>query len=190
MAAARALLASWGAWSLLTVFACAVTTVAAQEGEPVAKVAAARLSYPRMNLATGYEVDSSWPARPKDVKWGAMAGIAIGRSQQVWTFNRGPVPVQVYSAGGQPVRSWGQGQFREPHSVRIDRNGFVWLVDSGLHVVQKFSPEGTLVMTLGTPGEPGEDSTHLNRPTDVAAGTFRTRFRDRRLRQQSHRPLQ
>jgi sugar lactone lactonase YvrE len=126
------------------------------------------MAYPRTNLSTAYEVVPSWPVRPKDVKWGAVAGIAICPSQQIWTFNRGPVPVQVYTADGQLVRSWGQGQFREPHSVRIDSNGFVWLVDSGLHVVQKFAPEGKLLLTLGTPAEPGEDSTHLNRPTDVA----------------------
>ena len=28
--------------------------------------------------------------------------------------------------------------------------------------------DGKLLLTLGTPGEPGEDSTHLNRPTDIA----------------------
>ena len=50
------------------------------------------------------------------------------------------------------VRTWGQGQFREPHQVRIDRKGDVWLVDSGLHVVRKYTPEGKLLLTLGTPG--------------------------------------
>ena len=76
---------------------------------------------------------------PKDLTWGAMAGIAVGATDQVWTFNRGPVPVQVYTPDGELVRSWGQGQFREPHQVRIDRQGFVWLVDSGQHVVKKYS---------------------------------------------------
>jgi sugar lactone lactonase YvrE len=97
-----------------------------------------------------------------------MAGIALGPSDEVWTFNRGPVPVQVYTTRGELVRSWGQGQFREPHQVRIDAQGFVWLADSGLHVVQKYTQEGKLLLTLGTSGEPGDDTTHLNRPTDVA----------------------
>jgi len=97
-----------------------------------------------------------------------MAGIAIGPGDQIWTFNRGAMPVQVYTPDGKFVRSWGQGDFREPHQVRIDPKGNVWLVDSGLHVVKKFTSEGKLLLTLGTPGEPGEDSTHLNRPTDVA----------------------
>ncbi len=146
---------------------CLAPALAAQEREPAPKIAM-RPSYPRTNLSTGYEVVSSWPARSKNLMWGAVAGIALSPSDQIWTFNRGAVPVQVYTAAGELVRSWGQGQFREPHQVRIDRNGGVWLVDSGLHVVKKFTSEGKLLLTLGTPGEPGEDSTHLNRPTDVA----------------------
>jgi DNA-binding beta-propeller fold protein YncE len=142
-------------------------TVAAQDREPIPKLAF-RSSYPRTNLSTGYDVVPSWPSRPKNLTWGAVAGIAISPSDQIWTFNRGPVPVQVYTADGEFVRSWGEGQFREPHQVRIDREGFVWLVDSGRHVVKKFTPEGKLHLTLGSDDEPGEDSTHLNRPTDVA----------------------
>jgi DNA-binding beta-propeller fold protein YncE len=142
-------------------------TLAAQEREPAPKYEM-RPAYPRTNLSTAYEAVPSWPARPKNLTWGAVAGIAISPSDQIWTFNRGTVPVQVYTASGELVRSWGQGQFREPHQVRIDHDGGVWLVDSGLHVVKKFTPEGKLLLTLGTAGEPGEDSTHLNRPTDVA----------------------
>jgi DNA-binding beta-propeller fold protein YncE len=141
--------------------------LAAQERERAPAVAA-RPSYPRTNLSTGYEPVASWPARPREMTWGAMAGIAISPSGQIWTFNRGPVPVQVYTADGELVSAWGQGRFREPHQVRIDRDGFVWLVDSGMHVVRKFTPDGKLLLTLGTPGEPGEDSAHLNRPTDLA----------------------
>jgi sugar lactone lactonase YvrE len=154
-------------WTILLLVLCLVRSIAAQEREPAAE-ATARPSYPRVNLATGYEVVRSWPARPKDLAWGAMAGIAIGPSDQVWTFNRGAVPVQVYTSHGELVRSWGQGQFREPHQVRIDQAGNIWLADSGLHVVREFTPEGKLLLTLGTPGEAGEDTTHFNRPTDVA----------------------
>jgi NHL repeat len=153
-----------GIWCLLFGM---LRTAAAQEREP-ASMPGLRSSYPRINLSTGYDVVSSWPARPKHLTWGAIAGIAISPSDQIWTFNRGAVPVQVYTAEGALVRSWGEGQFREPHQVRFDREGFVWLVDSGQHVVKKFTPEGKLLLTLGTPDEPGADSTHLNRPTDVA----------------------
>jgi len=144
-----------------------VRPIAAQVAEAAPKQGL-RASYPRINLATGYEVISSWPAGHKDLPWGAVAGIAVGPDDQIWTFNRGKVPVQVYSVNGELLRSWGEGLFREPHQVRVDRQGGIWLVDSGLHCVRKYTPDGKLLLTLGTPGQAGEDSTHLNRPTDVA----------------------
>jgi NHL repeat len=155
-------------WFGVTLLLCYLApALAAQEREQALKIGV-RPSYPRTNLSTGYEVVPSWPTRSKELAWGAVAGIAISPSGQIWTFNRGAVPVQVYTPEGKLISSWGQGQFREPHQVRIDHDGNVWLVDSGLHVVKKFTPEGKLLLTLGTVGEPGEDSTHLNRPTDVA----------------------
>jgi hypothetical protein len=156
-----------GGVSVLVVLVHSAATRAAQDGVPASKQTK-RPAYPRTNLATGYQAVASWPVHSKDLTWGAMAGITIDRSDQIWTFNRGAVPVQVYTADGKLVRSWGQGQFREPHQVRIDQKGNVWLADSGLHVVRKYTPEGKLLLTLGTPGESGEDSTHLNRPTDMA----------------------
>ncbi len=128
---------------------------------------ASRASYPRVNLAIGYDVDRTWPDE-RDRGWGAMAGIALDAAGQIWLFNRGDVPVQVYTAAGKLVGSWGRGQFREPHQVRVDGEGNVWLVDSGLHVVRKCTQDGKPLLTLGTLDQAGEDSAHFNRPTDVA----------------------
>jgi sugar lactone lactonase YvrE len=139
----------------------------AQERIQVAKPPAGA-SYPRINLATGYEAVSDWPDSAAHHAWGAVAGIAVDASSNVWVFHRGKIPVEVYSAAGKPVRAWGEGDFREPHQIRIDRDGNIWLVDSGLHTVRKFTTDGRVLLTLGTPGAPGDDSTHFNRPTDVA----------------------
>jgi NHL repeat len=163
----RPTLSLFGWLMVLTLLVFPVPQIAAQVRE-AAPQQALRSTYPRINLATGYEVISSWPAGHKDNIWGAVAGMAIAPDDQIWIFNRGAVPVQVYNDAGELLRSWGEGQFREPHQVRIDRQGDVWLVDSGLHCVRKYTPDGKLLVTLGTRGEPGEDSTHLNRPTDVA----------------------
>jgi DNA-binding beta-propeller fold protein YncE len=138
-----------------------------QAQDAVSAQHAPRVSYPRVNLAVGYDVDPKWPA-DQEHAWGAMAGIALDASRRIWLFNRGDVPVQVFTDMGKIVRSWGRGQFREPHQVRIDGEGNVWLVDSSLHIVRKFTQEGVLLLTLGTPDTAGDDSAHLNRPTDVA----------------------
>jgi DNA-binding beta-propeller fold protein YncE len=118
---------------------------------------------------TEYDVAPEWPQRPENISGkGWVSGLAIDDKDQVWFFRKGPDPVQVYTADGKFVRSWGRDQFVNPHYLRIDPEGNIWVTDFGLHVVQKFTPEGKLLLTIGVPGEKGEDETHLNMPTDMA----------------------
>ncbi len=118
---------------------------------------------------TEYDVDPDWPQRPDHISGsGWVSGLAVDDQDQVWFFRKGPDPVQVYTADGKFVRSWGRDQFLNPHHLRIGPDGNIWVADFGLHVVQKFSPEGKLLQTLGVRGEMGEDETHFNKPTDMA----------------------
>jgi DNA-binding beta-propeller fold protein YncE len=124
--------------------------------------------YPRVNLATRYEVDPSWPQKPSDYLWKAVPGIAVDAQDRVWIFTRSTPPVQVYDIQGRLLRAWGERDIQTAHHLRIDHEGSVWIADIGLHVIRKFSPGGELLATLGTPGEPGDDQSHLNKPTDMA----------------------
>lgn len=124
--------------------------------------------YPRINLAAGFELDARWPRKPAEFDWKDMPGVAVDAQDQVWVFNRGNVPVQVYGREGNLIRSWGREQVGRAHHIKIDPEGNVWLADIGLHVVRKFTPEGKLLLTLGTPGSAGADAHHLNQPTDMA----------------------
>jgi len=120
-------------------------------------------------VVTEYDVDPSWPKRPDNVSGkGWVSGLAVDSQDQVWFFRKGPDPVQVYTADGDFVRTWGKGMFESPHHLRIDHDGNVWVADFGLHVVQKFTPDGKLLMTLGARGEKGKDEKHFNMPTDMA----------------------
>ncbi len=80
----------------------------------------------------------------------------------------------VVDSEGNIVEEWTQWDsiFRRPHSVAInpyDPEKHVWVVDDRQHAVYKFTNDGQrLVQTLGVPGEPGTDETHLNRPTFLA----------------------
>ncbi len=126
-------------------------------------------AYPRVNLATAYEVDPNWPQRPLDVYWGAVPGIAVDAQDNVWVFTRTNPTVQVYAPDGRYLFGWrddrpGAGA----HFIRIDREGNVWMADVGLHVVRKFSRDGKPLLTLGTEGEPGEDARHFFKPADIA----------------------
>lgn len=54
------------------------------------------------------------------------------------------------------------------HSVRVDPQGNVWLVDAAGHVVYKMDEHGKEIMRLGTKGVSGTSPTTFNLPTDVA----------------------
>lgn len=126
--------------------------------------------YPRTNLSVSYEVDPNWPQKPDHVEWGQMPGVAVDASDNVWIYTRAKPPVQVYSPEGKLIRAWGDEVIGKAHHIKIDRDGFIWLTDIGLHVVRKFTREGQLLLTVGTPGEKGADGSHLYMPTDVAFG--------------------
>jgi DNA-binding beta-propeller fold protein YncE len=125
--------------------------------------------YPHVNTAVAYRVDPHWPQKPSDLQWGAVSGIAVDDRDQVYVFTRSDDPVQVYDgATGKLVRTWGRGVVGSAHHIKIDPEGNVWVADIGLHVVQKCTPEGKVLLTLGTPGKAGRDRTHMNQPTDMA----------------------
>jgi streptogramin lyase len=54
------------------------------------------------------------------------------------------------------------------HSVRIDPQGNIWIVDAPGHVVYKLNPDGKEIMRLGTKGTSGTGPNAFNLPTDVA----------------------
>jgi len=148
---------SWWCLLALTLLAMASTaapTSFAQDDDPV---------------VTEYDVVPSWPKRPEHISGqGWVSGLSVDAEDRVWFFRKGPDPVQVYTADGDFVRSWGKGLFDNPHHLRIDHEGHIWVADFGLHVVQKFTPEGKLLLTLGVRGERGRDETHFDMPTDMA----------------------
>jgi 6-bladed beta-propeller len=124
--------------------------------------------YPRISLATWYEVDATWPEKPGNIQWGHVPGIAVDAKDQVWVYTRAIPPVQIYTSEGKFVRSWGEDQIKTAHHMKFDQHGNVWLADIGYHVVMQFTPDGKLLKTLGTKGQAGCDETHLDQPTDMA----------------------
>ena len=147
----------------MTLGAAAVLSavaVSASAGQP---------NYPPQPTVIEYTVDPAWQKRPAEFgPRAAVPSIAIDQQDRVWCLERCQVPVQVYSSQGDLVKSWGQGELKGPHSLRFDNKGNAWIADFVAHVVKKFTPEGKLLLTLGTPGKAGEDETHFNAPTDMA----------------------
>ncbi len=126
--------------------------------------------YPKVNAAAGYQVDAAWPNRPPNAKWAEVPGVAVDAQDRVYVYTRTDLLVHVYDADGRFLRAWGHDTLKPgaAHHIKIDHEGNVWLADIADHVVRKFTPEGKPLLTLGTVGVAGRDSTHLNQPTDMA----------------------
>ncbi|MBM3933069.1 MAG: hypothetical protein FJ319_02005 [SAR202 cluster bacterium] len=93
--------------------------------------------------------------------------VAVDAKDNVFVFGRGKPSVIVMNRDGEVLRSWGDGLFTNPHGITIGPDGAVYCVDVGDHTVRKFTPEGKLLMTLGTPGKATMDKP-FNRPSHAA----------------------
>jgi DNA-binding beta-propeller fold protein YncE len=54
------------------------------------------------------------------------------------------------------------------HSVRVDPQGNIWVVDAAGHIVYKLNQDGKEIMRLGARGVSGTSQSTFNLPTDVA----------------------
>ena len=93
------------------------------------------------------------------------AGLYMGEGTGVATNSKGHVFVYVRSGEtrlfefdqtGAFVKEFGAGSygFSFAHAVRVDKDDNVWAVDEGTNVIQKFSPDGKLLMVLGKRPDP------------------------------------
>jgi DNA-binding beta-propeller fold protein YncE len=136
-----------------------------------------------------------WAELPEGREWGSTAGIDIDPTDgHVWAYERcgsgsagGPGvncdnnrvdPIFKFDRHtGQVLANFGAGVFVTPHGIAVDDDGNVWVTDfagneAGTkgHQVHKFSPDGELLMSLGTAGRPGSQPGQLNQPNDVIVG--------------------
>lgn len=101
-----------------------------------------------------YTADDCWAKLPDGFRWTEVAAVAVDSHDRVFAFHRGERPVMVFDRDGEFLTSWGDDQFVRPHGITIDADGAVYCTDDGDHTVKKFTPEGRLLMTLGTSGRP------------------------------------
>ena len=112
-------------------------------------------------------VDPTWPRKQASFEWGQMPGVAVDSRDQIYIFTRGRPAVQVYQPDGTFLRAWDTENPSGAHFIRIDPAGNVWIADIRSHVVCKYSPQGSLLLTLGQAGHAGADESHFDRPTDM-----------------------
>jgi len=135
-------------------------------------------SSPGKSMALGkhrleYEVLEGWDLLPDGWSYVEVAGVACDSKDRVYVFNRGAHPMIVFDKDGKFLNAWGEGMFKGPHGIFIDRDDHLWLADDKDHTVHKFTPDGRKLMTLGEPGKAADTGYKIGvSPVLRAAGPF------------------
>ena len=115
-----------------------------------------------------YRVVEGWGRLPSQWSWGTISAVACDSQDRVYVYTRGDHPLLVFDREGNLLASWGEGVVQMAHGIFVDAADNVYCTDRGAHCVYRFNHRGVVVMTLGTPGDPGEDGQPFDQPTDVA----------------------
>ena len=163
---------------LLRIMACLICLpLFAQEAQQVDKEAEANAA---TDLRARIEASPQLPfegmrfaIQAPAIGWesGAVSWIAVDGRGNIYEIQRGDKtdPVLVLDHEGKVLRSWGRGDYKIPHSIRIDPAGNIWTVDAASSIVIKYSPLGEKLMAISVGGQP-ETGGAFNGTTDIAFG--------------------
>jgi 6-bladed beta-propeller protein len=96
---------------------------------------------------------------PPGLYMGEAVGVATNSKGHVFVIVRsGESRLFEFDQNGTFVKEFGVGSygFAFAHAVRVDKDDNVWAVDEGTNIIQKFNPEGKLLMVLGKRPDPLE----------------------------------
>jgi DNA-binding beta-propeller fold protein YncE len=114
-----------------------------------------------MNVVVGqgryrYQALEHWQKLPPGWSFGEVAGVATDSRDRVYVFSRSEHPLTIFDRDGNFLSSWGEGIFARAHGIFIGPDDSVYCTDDLDHTVRKFTPEGKLLLTLGTSGKPSD----------------------------------
>ncbi|MEI6739357.1 MAG: peptidyl-alpha-hydroxyglycine alpha-amidating lyase family protein [Gemmatimonadaceae bacterium] len=145
---------------------------------------------PTNDLPNPYRTVTGWATLPEGRSWGSTSAVDIDKDgRSIWVAERcganscatSPLhPVLHFDASGRLLKAFGAGLIVSPHGIHVDADGNIWVTDCACtggttagstapargHQVIKFSPEGQVLMTLGTAGG-GKDASFFWMPNDV-----------------------
>ncbi len=148
---------------------------------------------PVNGLPNPYETVRDFGVLPDGRKWGSVSAINVDADgKSIWAGDRcggnscagsDADPIVKLDPSGKVVQSLGKGLLLWPHGMFVDKQGNVWVADGRSatpeelqkfpgaagkgHAVIKFSPQGKVLLTIGTPGVAGNPPDKLNEPNDV-----------------------
>jgi sugar lactone lactonase YvrE len=137
---------------------------------------------PTNDLPNPYRTIEGWAKLAEGRTWGSTSAVDIDKDGiSIWVAERCQAnsclnsnldPILKFDSTGKLLRSFGAGMLIFPHGIHVDRDGNIWVTDgqnnrprraAGAesapepeklvgHQVYKFSPDGELLLTLGTVG--------------------------------------
>jgi hypothetical protein len=141
------------------VFALLAATVAAQHEDAA-----------NQNPEQQYSIDGNWGQESGGPWHGSTSWVTTDGKGQVYVLLRDKPYVRIFTRDGSFVSEWsGSEVLGSAHSITVDDESNVWLSDSMRHVILKYSADGELLMTLGTPDEAGDNASQdkFNQPNHV-----------------------
>ncbi|XP_059825455.1 peptidyl-glycine alpha-amidating monooxygenase A isoform X1 [Hypanus sabinus] len=144
-----------------------------------------------LDQVTHMEEVVNWPGGK--LKLGQVSGLALDSNNNLVLFHRGNHvwdensfdQKHIYQAQGigpilyntiltldpasaEVLNAVGANIFYLPHGISTDKNDNFWVTDVALHQVYKLGSSGDILLALGQAFQPGSDSSHFCKPTDVA----------------------
>ena len=146
-------------------------------------IAIATSAYAQNHAPNPYRtVDGVWGQLSEGRTWGSTSAVYPAADGNIWVAERCSEntcvghddldPILLFDVDGNLLRSFGAGMFEWPHGIHVDPDGNLWVTDARGgerrgHQVHKFSPDGTLLMSLGQAGVDGAGPDTFDQPSDV-----------------------
>lgn len=135
-----------------------------------------------LTLDGPFRLVENWEQLPNGLSWGQVIAVDTDADGNLYVFHRcssdtcigrSEPPLLKFNTFGELVMRWGEGLFVRPHGLDVDHQGNIWVTDDRHEngkgeVIVMFSPEGELIMTIGTPGVSGDGPYTFNGIADVA----------------------
>lgn len=113
-----------------------------------------------------YRLVEGWEQLPKGYVHRDVSGVATDSDDRVYLLTRGEPRVLVYERDGRFVTSFAEGLFTDrTHGITIGPDDSIYCVDDADHTIRKFTPDGKVVMTLGTSGFASDTGYDEKKPT-------------------------
>jgi hypothetical protein len=135
---------------------CSKSPVCGRRHSPFARSALARVEW-EQNMGYKFSYPYVVPKGP-----GGIPSVALDSKGNLWVFKRSPpgaVQLMKFDPNHKLILEVPEseiGHQDKAHGMAVDAQDNVWITDNGQSTVMKLSPQGKLLMTIGTRGSRGD----------------------------------